>query len=108
MIVKAHLAAFRYEGEPVAVREIEIPEEDVRKIIGDNKTSVGTGFDLAELAFKYGQNDFQPRPMRSVSVDDVVEIPLYGRFLVEGVGFSYLVGSIEAHAAKVARKRGDY
>lgn len=42
--------------------------------------------DILELAFRYGQNDFQPRQMCSVSVGDV--ILLDGEmFMVMGGGF---------------------
>lgn len=58
MVVKVHLLAFK-NGE---IRHVTIPDEEV--------TSVER---LLDLAFKYGQNDFQPQPLPSVSVGDVVE-----------------------------------
>jgi len=80
----AYLIAFHRDGE-VKVRPIVIPE-DAYPMTPDPVMSV------FEQAFYYGQNDFQPVPgCYSVSVGDVVEIPVDGvpmRRLVEGAGFS--------------------
>ena len=43
------------------IREVDVPDDEVED-------------DLLELVYKYGQNDFQPRPIQSVSVGDVVEL----------------------------------
>jgi hypothetical protein len=60
------------------VREIEVSEKIVN--------SATSEFELAEILFRYGQNDFQPRWCPSVSVGDVIFI--YGRvFLVCMMGF---------------------
>ena len=38
------------------------------------------------LIFHFGQNDFQPKPMRSVSVGDIIRAGT-DRFIVKGMGF---------------------
>jgi hypothetical protein len=42
---------------------------------------------LLDLAFKYGQNDFQPRPFPSLSVGDVIEVSGL-LFIVRPFGFA--------------------
>lgn len=61
----------------VPTRTVEIPNEP------DLKTDKALG-----LIFQYGQNDFQPQPMRSVSVGDVVICG--GLWLVAPLGFRKL------------------
>jgi hypothetical protein len=43
-----------------------------------------------DSVFKYGQNDFQPLKMRSVSVGDVIYFKDGHRYRVDNVGFSDL------------------
>ena len=38
--------------------------------------------------FQYGQNDFQPQPMPSVSVGDIIRLPDGTRHAVLGCGFA--------------------
>lgn len=76
MKVKAYMLAF-CQGEE---REIEIPDED----------SKGTLRHQLEMAFYYGQNDFQPRSFPSVSVGDVIDMGPHGLHLVKGLGFKEL------------------
>jgi hypothetical protein len=70
-----------------AIRTVRIPEDHLPK--------QGAGIEeVLEAVFMYGQNDFQPQPMPSVSVGDVVRIPDgYGgwdAYRVEGAGWSKL------------------
>jgi hypothetical protein len=60
------------------IRTVEIPTRELPD---------GAGLiEVLELAFKYGQNDFQPKRFTSVSVGDVIR--WHGRrFLVAGMGF---------------------
>jgi hypothetical protein len=61
-----------------AVRPVDIPAAELPD---------GAGLDaVLELAFKYGQNDFQPKRFYSVSVGDVIRYQ-GRRFLVAGLGF---------------------
>ena len=46
-----------------AVRTVDVPDAEA---LGDK--------DLRDSIFKYGQNDFQPRKMPSVSVGDVIRL----------------------------------
>lgn len=61
----AYLLAFGTDT-PIPTREIDIPEHEI-----DEEPSIDS---LLELAFKFSQNDFQPRPIRSVSVGDVIKL----------------------------------
>lgn len=59
------------------VREVTVPDDE---LAGESKHDL-------EKIFYYGQNDFQPQPIYSVSVADVVEYN--GRlFLCQPMGFS--------------------
>lgn len=77
--VTAHmLAGFGGDAER-PTRVIELP-------IG---VAGGLDMDAVELAYQYGQNDFQSRPVRSVSVGDVLDMA--GQFyLVMPCGFRLL------------------
>ena len=104
MIVKAYQTAFHREGE-VKIRPVTIPDEEVLAKL--NGRSLDSLFEvlqalalevienpapieakLLDLAFYYGQNDFQPLSgFYSVSVGDVLELPGGRKFRVMGVGF---------------------
>lgn len=63
-----------------AIRRVDVPADEVRGADDDQ---------ILELVFRYGQNDFQPKQMSSVSVGDVVR--LNGkRYRVEPMGFATL------------------
>jgi len=77
MTVLVELRAFRNE-DGSELRSVEVPN-----ILIEKETTV---IDILEHVFKYGQNDFQPKNQRSVSVGDVVR--LYGkRWEVDMFGF---------------------
>lgn len=73
MIVKVYMTAFG-DGK---VREVDVP---------DDRAAGAPEDEILELAFHYGQNDFQPRPFPSVSVGDVVELRPGARFRVASPG----------------------
>lgn len=52
--------------DPIRVREVEISSEYLEK--------VEHTYDILELIFRFGQNDFQPQQCCSVSVGDVIEL----------------------------------
>ena len=89
-IVPVFLCSFRRPGEAVKIRPVQIPDSetirsakiaDVEQLCESEKLAV-----ILESVFRFGQNDFQPLPFRSVSVGDVVS--LEGRlFIVEMAGF---------------------
>lgn len=89
MIVKASM----YASASGAVREIDVPDAEL----------VGTVEEKLERVFRWGQNDFQPRPCPSLSVGDVV--CLDGRdFLVRSFGWRELTESeLLRHAARCLR-----
>jgi len=84
MKLHAYMLAFHRiadDGFTPRLREIEIPEEEIPKD--------WVHADLANLAYKYGQNDFQPRQLPSVSVGDVIVLP--GAMVrVSSFGFEFL------------------
>ena len=77
MKVPVHMFAFADEGDRNTVRYVDVPQDYVE---GTNP------HDFLELVFKFGQNDFQPQNIYSVSVGDVVQLgDKY--FIVMGAGF---------------------
>lgn len=79
MKITSYQTAFHKEGA-VKTRTIEIPDDEAEGLNNNQ---------LLDLAFRYGQNDFQPIPNRySVSVGDIVELPDGSRYKVENIGFS--------------------
>lgn len=72
MTIEVEMLAFG-NGE---IRQVDIPDEKVSDDVDA----------MLELAFHYGQNDFQPKNHPSVSVGDVVR---YNgeRYKVEMIGF---------------------
>jgi len=84
MQIKVHMLAFN-DDNPSPVRVVDVPQEDYNNVTGHSDPWM-----LADVVYCYGQNDFQARPIRSVSVGDVIEFP-DGRLLrVRGVGFEVL------------------
>jgi len=82
--------AFGNLGE---IRQVDIPVASYKKCAGNIEEEL-------ELVFKYGQNDFQPLPIRSVSVDDVVRINVGSNtqlWKVSGCGFEQLLSHTFYH-----------
>lgn len=79
MIITAELHAFGGAGK---IREIVIQEADFRPRPDGSDDNY-----LLALAFKYGQNEIQPSPMRSLSVGDIVILPSGRRYLCEILGW---------------------
>jgi hypothetical protein len=82
MKFEVELWAFGGMGQ---IREVDVPADE---LTGDVRGDL-------ELVFKYGQNDFQPQSdCRSVSVGDVVRVPVGGDlqlWKVADLGFVNLV-----------------
>ena len=76
MIVKVHMLAF--SDDKSRIRDVEIPQEEYE--------ATHSIKEVLELVFKYGQNDFQPKPIYSVSVGDVAELNGH-YYMVMGAGF---------------------
>jgi hypothetical protein len=70
--IKVSLVGFGDKG--VRFVDIELPDDENRmsQILGE--------------VFRLGQNDFQPKDVRSVSVGDIIEL----KFKVEDIGFSLI------------------
>jgi hypothetical protein len=79
--VTAHMLAGMGGDAERPTRTIELPAGEFDAGLDD--------LDVAALAYKYGQNDFQSRPVRSVSMGDVLEC-LGQFFLVVAFGFRRL------------------
>ena len=60
-----------------AIREVDVPEREIKEKSDE---------EILERIFHWGQNDFQPRQLPSVSVGDVVRMK-GKRFMVVAVGF---------------------
>jgi len=87
MEITAYMLAFGDET-PIPTRTITIPDHDVCPDHDDpDEDALGR---LLELAFYYGQNDFQPLPIRSLSVGDVVELNDGSLHRVLGIGWESL------------------
>jgi len=87
MQITVHLLAFN-EDTPIPVRIVDVPEDK----------SGGDSHHLLDMAFYFGQNDFQPKPVRSVSVGDVVELPNGELHRVLGVGFERLPEGVDLNS----------
>jgi hypothetical protein len=89
MNIRVELLAFRVFGALPQIRTVTVPDDEWGPTVYDTNARL-------ELVFQYGQNDFQKRDQRSVSVGDVIELPeeqLSGRpgyYSVDGAGFSRL------------------
>jgi hypothetical protein len=91
------------DGPEVRIRGVTVPDAELS----------GVSVDAAlERVFHYGQNDFQPLPLPSVSVGDVVRYAGSARYIVMPVGFAEIapgdpVGSSAAYDRVLRRDRGD-
>jgi hypothetical protein len=71
------------------IRNVEVPQDEIKTLkLSDFD---GTTSGLLDAIFLYGQNDFQPQPICSVSVGDVVRLG-NKRFSVDAFGFSEVTG----------------
>jgi hypothetical protein len=82
MKITVYLLAFGTEV-PVPERIVDVPDN----LQGSRDDGGPTTEELLEQVFFYGQNDFQPKPIRSVSCGDVVRLPDGGLFKVLGAGW---------------------
>ena len=80
MIIPVYMLAFNDDKE--MIRAVEIPDEEYKEANGITNQ-------ILELVFKYGQNDFQPKQMPSVSVGDVVKF-FNQYFMVKEAGYEEL------------------
>lgn len=71
---------------PIPERVVDVPEADF-----ESESS------LLNSVYYHGQNDFQPKPVRSVSVGDVIKLPDGSLHRVRGVGFEALPAGTDIH-----------
>lgn len=99
MKLLAFLLAFGTEV-PIPTREIEVSQDEVNSVIKEmaNDKTLDSFEKMKEagqdhvlgLAFKYGQEDFQRRGKRSVSVGDVIMLTDGSLHRVLGLGWEHL------------------
>jgi len=78
MLIRVYLTASRHTPhEEGIIRSVDIP---------DHTSERG----LLEATFYWGQNDFQPQRLPSVSVGDVIELPNGNYYRVAAMGFKRL------------------
>ena len=87
MQITVYMLAFG-EDVPAPVRLVDLPPAQAEDLISSEHEADRNS--LLELIFMNGQNDFQPKPIRSVSCGDVVELPDGSLHKVLGVGFEAL------------------
>lgn len=80
MKITAYLLAFN-DIVPIPTREIDLDTYFAET--ADNDC-------LLDMAFQFGQNDFQPKRCRSLSVGDVVKLPDGSLHRVLGCGWEHL------------------
>jgi hypothetical protein len=94
MKLTAYLLAFT-EETPIPTREIDIPDHEVIEMATlPLRTEQKIDY-LLGMAFQYGQNDFQPKPARSVSVGDVIRLESGSLHRVLGAGWEHLPASTD-------------
>jgi len=86
MQITVHLLAFG-EDVPIPTRIVDIPDSEIAPLYNDPDEDRRH---LLERAFYYGQNDFQNKPIRSVSCGDVIELLDGSLHKVLGIGFETL------------------
>src|SRR5262249_14980762 len=97
MIYRVYMLAF-CDGD---VREVDIPDAELPAA-----GAPGADHATLDLIFKYGQNDFQPRPLPSVSVGDVVELPDGRLYVVKPFGFQLMTpAALDGYRALPRRDR---
>jgi len=104
LIIKAYMTAFHrpeIDGPAVRIREIEIPSGEIVDLLVEShmQTKPVRTEGLLELAFQYGQNEFQSKQLPSLSVGDVIELPNSDRYRVAGWGWNKLAADEDPTAA---------
>ncbi len=85
--VEVHMLAFATEkGEEVKVRKVDVPKEEWNELKVDDRHFLDARLGLV---YHYGQNDFQPKRINSVSAGDVIYF-CNTYYMVCGVGFKQL------------------
>lgn len=87
MQITVHLLAFG-EDVPAPVRLVDLPPVQAADLASSEHEADRDS--LLELIFMNGQNDFQPKPIRSVSCGDVVELPDGSLHKILGAGWEAL------------------
>jgi len=73
---------------PAPIRIVDLPNQQAEDLISTGLP--GDTSALLEMIFMYGQNDFQPQRIRSVSVGDVAVLPDGRKFRVLCAGWEIL------------------
>ena len=85
--IPVHMYAFANPDDKSEIRHVDLP---IYTELPDGLQLDDVELDkLLEMVFRYGQNDYQPQPMPSVSVGDVIQV--FNRyFMVKSMGFKEL------------------
>jgi len=86
MKITVYMLAFNEEVS-IPMRIVEVPDHEVKNLYEDPDED---RLHLLERVFFYGQNDFQPQPIRSVSTGDVIKLSGGSMHKVLGAGFEHL------------------
>lgn len=79
-----------------AIRDVNVPEQEIQKHLPLSRVDDGQLTDrkqaILDLIFHYGQNDFQSKPLPSVSVGDIIRFGFsktlfQERWAVMAIGF---------------------
>lgn len=84
MQITVYMLAFG-DAVPIPERIVDVPED-----FPVCETPEQTVTAALDKVYYYGQNDFQPKPIRSVSAGDVIELPDGSLHRVRGMGFESL------------------
>lgn len=77
--------------DEVQLRSITVPDEEVSNLLAMPGEGDWTPVHyLLDELFRLGQNEFQSRPVRSLSVGDVVDLKEHGLWRVRGIGWEKL------------------
>ena len=101
MQVTVYMLAFG-DIVPVPERIVDIPEKQAKDLTAS--VYEADRDNLLELVFMNGQNDFQPKPLRSVSVGDVIKLPSGSLHKVVGCGFETLPANIDINTLPRGRE----
>lgn len=87
---EVELHGFGEQGREIRV--VEVPHAEVEQaqyLDRAQRADIGRfGPHILGPIYHYGQNDFQAKPIRSVSVGDIIRLPGGDRWVVKGVGFA--------------------
>lgn len=93
--------------DPGRIRRVDVPVEALPDAEEASSSWPRYREAILDQVFKYGQNDFQPKPFPSLSVGDVIRA-FGGRWVIAPVGFEQAEAKVElADIPGFGRRRKD-